>query len=181
MKSGVPTVRAVRRIPLAGKGCVRDCARRRVSERNRRKAALSAEITPKGIHRRLKPISGYFISADWEPSSKQTRLIRHRRRFACFSAPLKSLVFRPDKGSENLLSGTKRLFRHAELHQRSAPGVTEFSPSSRSPSRSWTRPLRSIRSIDAPGRSPAGSLAGSLAGLGAGLVSGAVTVRRNKR
>ena len=32
-------------IPLAGEGCVRDCARRRVSERNRRKAALSAEIT----------------------------------------------------------------------------------------------------------------------------------------
>ena len=30
------------RIPLAGKGRARDCARRRVSERNRRKAALSA-------------------------------------------------------------------------------------------------------------------------------------------
>ena len=40
--------------------------------------------------RRLKPISGYCISADWEPSSKQARLIRHRRRFACFPAPLKS-------------------------------------------------------------------------------------------
>ena len=32
-------------IPLAGEGCVRDYAHRRVSERNRRKAALSAEIT----------------------------------------------------------------------------------------------------------------------------------------
>ena len=30
--------------------CVRDYARRRVSERNRRKAALSAEITQEGIH-----------------------------------------------------------------------------------------------------------------------------------
>ena len=35
--------------------CVRDYARRRVSERNRRKAALSAEITQEGIHRRPKP------------------------------------------------------------------------------------------------------------------------------
>ena len=77
-------------IPLAGEGCARDYARRRVSERNRRKAALSAEITQERIHRRLKPISGYFISADWEPSSKQTRLIRHRRHFVCFPAPLKS-------------------------------------------------------------------------------------------
>ena len=40
------------RIPLAGEGCARDYARRRVSERNRRKAALSAEITQEGIHRR---------------------------------------------------------------------------------------------------------------------------------
>ena len=31
---------------------MRDYARRRVSERNRRKAALSAEITQEGIHRR---------------------------------------------------------------------------------------------------------------------------------
>ncbi len=58
------------RIPLAGEGCARE--------------------TQEGIHRRLKPISGYFISADWEPSSKQACLIRHRRRFACFPAPLKS-------------------------------------------------------------------------------------------
>ena len=42
-------------IPLAGEGCARDDARRRVSERNRRKAALSAEITQEGIHRRLRP------------------------------------------------------------------------------------------------------------------------------
>ena len=69
--------------------CVRDYARRRVSGRNRRKAVLSAEITQEGIHRQLKPISGYCISADWEPSSKQARLIRHWRRFACFPAPLK--------------------------------------------------------------------------------------------
>ena len=32
------------RIPLAGKACARDYARRRVSERSRRKAALSAEM-----------------------------------------------------------------------------------------------------------------------------------------
>ena len=55
---------------LAGEGCARE--------------------TQEGIHRRLKPISGYFISADWEPSSKQACFIRHRRRFACFPAPLKS-------------------------------------------------------------------------------------------
>ena len=35
-------------IPLAGEGRARDCARRRVSERNRHKAALSAEITQEG-------------------------------------------------------------------------------------------------------------------------------------
>ena len=42
------------RIPLAGKGCVRDYARRRVSERNRRKAALSAEITQERFPAPLK-------------------------------------------------------------------------------------------------------------------------------
>ena len=72
----------------------RHYARRRVSERNRRKAALSAEITQEGIHRRLRPNSGYCVSAVWEPSSKQACFIRHRRRFACFPASLKSLVFR---------------------------------------------------------------------------------------
>ena len=77
------------------------------------KAALSAEITQEGIHRRLKPISGYFIFADWEPSSKQACLIRHRRRFACFPAPLKSIFSVLCKSSENGLSGEK-IFRHAE-------------------------------------------------------------------
>ena len=81
-------------IPLAGERCARDYARRRISERSRRKAALSAEITQEGIHRRLRPNSGYCVSAVWEPSSKQARLIRHRRRFAYFPALLKSLVFR---------------------------------------------------------------------------------------
>ena len=61
-------------IPLAGEGCARE--------------------TQEGIHRRLRPNSGYCVSAVWEPSSKQARLIRHRRRFAYFPAPLKSLVFR---------------------------------------------------------------------------------------
>ena len=74
--------------------CVRDYARRRVSERNRRKAALSAEITQEGIHRRLKPNSGYEVSAVWEPSSKQARFIRHWRHVACFPAPLKYNIFR---------------------------------------------------------------------------------------
>ena len=50
-------------IPLAGKECARDYARRRVSERNRRKAALSAEITQEGIHRRLKPNSESYVSS----------------------------------------------------------------------------------------------------------------------
>ena len=36
------------------------------------------------MHRRLKPISRSCVSADWEPSSKQARFIRHWRRFACF-------------------------------------------------------------------------------------------------
>ena len=38
---------------------------------------------------RPKPTSGSCVSAGWEPSSKQARLIRHWRRFACFPAPLK--------------------------------------------------------------------------------------------
>ena len=58
-------------IPLAGEGCARDDARRRVSERSRRKAALGAETTQDGIHRRLKPNSESCVSAVWEPSSKQ--------------------------------------------------------------------------------------------------------------
>ena len=44
------------RIPLAGKGCARDCARRRVSERNRRKAALGAEITQEGETGEAPPV-----------------------------------------------------------------------------------------------------------------------------
>ena len=61
---------------------MRDYARRRVSERNRRKAALSAEITQEGetgeappvadeasLFRGRLPISGYKVSADWlEPT-----------------------------------------------------------------------------------------------------------------
>ena len=70
-----------------------------------------ARETQEGIHRRLKPISGYFISADWEPSSKQTRLIRHRRRFACFPAPLKSNIIRTFTSSDNKGNGKKRFFR----------------------------------------------------------------------
>ena len=101
-------------IPLAGKECARDYARRRVSERNRRKAALSAEITQEGIHRRLRPNGGYAISAVWEPSSKQARFIRHQRRFACFPALLKSAIFGTFISSENRFSGEKILFRHAE-------------------------------------------------------------------
>ena len=49
-------------------------------------AALGAEITQEGMHRRLKPISRSCVFADWEPSSKQARFIRHWRRFACFPA-----------------------------------------------------------------------------------------------
>ena len=45
------------RIPPAGKGCARDCARRRVSERNRRKAALSAEITQEGETGEAPPVA----------------------------------------------------------------------------------------------------------------------------
>ena len=98
-------------IPLAGEGGVRDCARRSVSERNRRKAALSAEITQEGIHRRLKPNSESCVSDVWKPSPKQARLIRHRRRFAGFPAPLKSNIFRTFTSSENKGNGEKRFFR----------------------------------------------------------------------
>ena len=45
------------RIPLAGEGCARDYARRRVSERNRRKAALSAEITQEGETGEAPPVA----------------------------------------------------------------------------------------------------------------------------
>ena len=41
-------------------------------------------------HPGIKPISGYCTTADWEPSSKQAHLIRHRRCFTCFPTPLKS-------------------------------------------------------------------------------------------
>ena len=44
------------RIPLAGKGRARDCARRRVSERNRRKAALGAEIPQEGETGEVPPM-----------------------------------------------------------------------------------------------------------------------------
>ena len=75
------------------------------------KAALSAEITQEGIHRRLKPSSESCVSAVWEPSSKQARLIRHRRCFACFPAPLKSLVFRTFiKVLKTCSAGRKSLF-----------------------------------------------------------------------
>ena len=44
-------------MPLAGEGGVRACARRRVSERNRRKAALSAEITQEGETGEAPPVA----------------------------------------------------------------------------------------------------------------------------
>ena len=45
------------RIPLAGEGGARDYARRRVSERNRRKAALSAEMTQEGETGEAPPVA----------------------------------------------------------------------------------------------------------------------------
>ena len=58
--------------------CVRDYARRRVSERNRRKAALSAEITQEGIHRRPKPTSGswgaFLETGSFDPPLAALRL-----------------------------------------------------------------------------------------------------------
>ena len=73
-----------------------------------------ARETQEGIHRRLKSNSESCVSAVWEPSSKQARLIRPRRRFARFPAPLKSIFSELCKSSENGLSGEKRFFRHAE-------------------------------------------------------------------
>ena len=43
-------------IPLAGERCAWDCARRRVSERNRHKAALGAEITQEGEASEAPPV-----------------------------------------------------------------------------------------------------------------------------
>ena len=83
-------------MPLAGEGGVRDCARRRVSERNRRKAALSAEITQEGetgdappvadeasMFRGRPPNSEYAVSAVWLGPTVYSRSMRgssYRRR-----------------------------------------------------------------------------------------------------
>ena len=99
MKSGVPTVRAVRRIPLAGKGCVRDCARRRVSERNRRKAALSAEITQEGE------------TGDAPPVADEASMFRGRPPNSEYAV---SAVWLGPTVEGEVPPGAKRLFRHVE-------------------------------------------------------------------
>ena len=73
--------------------CARDDARRRVSERNRRKAALSAEITQEGIHRRLKPNGESCVSAVCEPSSKQPSLDPPPAALRLFPCAIKILSF----------------------------------------------------------------------------------------
>ena len=85
-------------IPLAGEGCARDCARRRVSERNRRKAALGAEITQEGETGEAPPVADEAsLFRGWPPvfvgKAHGNRLGRR-----CIPAPC----------------GAKRLFRHAE-------------------------------------------------------------------
>ena len=88
-------------MPLAGEGGVRDCARRRVSERNRRKAALGAEITQEGetgeappgadeasLFRGWPPNSGYAVSAVWLGPTVYSRSMRGRKDFF---DPLKQL------------------------------------------------------------------------------------------
>ena len=79
---------------IAGEGCVRDYAHRRVSERNRRKAALSAEITQEGetgeappgadeasLFRGWPPNSGYAVSAVWLGPTVYSRSMRGRKDF----------------------------------------------------------------------------------------------------
>ena len=74
--------------------CVRDYARRRVSERNRRKAALSAEITQEGetgdappvadeasMFRGRPPNSEYAVSAVWLGPTVYSRSMRGRKDF----------------------------------------------------------------------------------------------------
>ena len=81
-------------MPLAGEGGVRACARRRVSERNRRKAALSAEITQEGetgdappvadeasMFRGRPPNSEYAVSAVWLGPTVYSRSMRGRKDF----------------------------------------------------------------------------------------------------
>ena len=65
----------------------------RDAERNRRKAALSAEITQEGIHRRLKPNSESCVSAVWKPSSKQPSLDPPPAALRLFPCAIKILNF----------------------------------------------------------------------------------------
>ena len=75
--------------------CVRDYARRRVSERNRRKAALSAEITQEGetgdappaadtasLFRGRPPNSEYTVSAVWLGPTVYSRSMRGEKTFS---------------------------------------------------------------------------------------------------
>ena len=75
--------------------CVRDYARRRVSERNRRKAALSAEITQEGetgevppvadktsLFRGWPPNSEYAVSAVWHGPTVYSCSMRGEKTFS---------------------------------------------------------------------------------------------------
>ena len=86
------------RIPLAGKECVRDYARRRVSERNRRKAALGAEITQEGE------------TGEAPPAADAASLFRGWPLVSGRLTPGNQLGRRCIPASR----GEKRLFRHAE-------------------------------------------------------------------
>ena len=86
-------------MPLAGEGGVRACARRRVSERNRRKAALSAEITQEGE------------TGDAPPVADEASMFRGRPPNSEYAV---SAVWLGPTVEGEVPPGAKRLFRHVE-------------------------------------------------------------------
>ena len=90
-------------MPLAGEGGVRDCARRRVSERNRRKAALSAEITQEGE------------TGDAPPVADEASMFRGRPPNSEYAV---SAVWLGPTVEGEVPPGAKRIFRHAESSYR---------------------------------------------------------------
>ena len=80
-------------IPLAGKECARDYARRRVSERNRRKAALSAEITQEGETGEAPPVADEARAVSRKAPIFRTSCARKTVRSATYFFAIKILSF----------------------------------------------------------------------------------------
>ena len=81
------------RIPLAGEGCARDYARRRVSERNRRKAALSAEITQEGETGEALPVADEARAVSRKAPGFRAQDARKPVRSATYFFAIKILSF----------------------------------------------------------------------------------------